>query len=474
MKRVLPGNFRKVFQSVSNSVRYQCLDCGAVVTRTHAYDRHICDPEVLRQRGDGTLSAEPNLQQGLSHISGPYYVQLPDRAAASQGTGACVPDVDAACYETAADVDFPGVDALAHGGQDDTSHSQQADQHAASDVEASSGGEWQNSDGVRLFAGHGAEVQEPVVEQQQQQPQDQEAGNAAAEAWVDAVHGGGAAGLHAGVPGYVDEQLQEMQWLEQQVEDTWAEHADYYAATDVDMQTLLDEREEQAARSAEQRAATRAEQLSWLDVAHEPVSRVLDAMQHAEADKEGRNHRPFTVLTAAACIVHTMTSTSCTFETAKSMIDTTAFGLLPGAPSPENVDNRFPPSMYVCYQILQVPSLSEYEVHLCPEGCLFKFDPVPDNIDLSAHVRSCGGCKHCRCPCGARRFHMERGKVIPTAMCYFLHDFVEQFFWSEEWYSRVSRSRAQRLSPWYRSHEGKNRMQRLQELGYPMDLVRGG
>jgi hypothetical protein len=147
--------------------------------------------------------------------------------------------------------------------------------------------------------------------------------------------------------------------------------------------------------------------------------------------------------------------------------------MLPGVSSPDNAENRFPPSLYACYQVLQVPSISKYEVHLCPSGCFFPFEPFPDNVDVSAHLQSCTGCMLCCCPCcSAARFRFERSRATPNAMCYLFHDVLQQAALTEDWFTRVSCARAKRLSPWYHSSEGQKCLKHLEEHGYPMASVR--
>jgi hypothetical protein len=158
----------------------------------------------------------------------------------------------------------------------------------------------------------------------------------------------------------------------QQAEETFAEYADVYAAGVIDLESHFEEEREQAKQLAMCRRS-KVKVCSWVSVAGEPVSRTLDLLQQAEAERKKQQHTPFTVRQAAACIVHTITTTSCTFEAAVKIINSVGYGLLPRVPSPDNAENRFTPSLYVCYQVLQVPSVSEYEVHLCPSGCLFRF-----------------------------------------------------------------------------------------------------
>jgi hypothetical protein len=142
-------------------------------------------------------------------------------------------------------------------------------------------------------------------------------------------------------------------------------------------------------------------------------------------------------------------------------------------PSPDNAENRFLPSLYLCYQILQVPSVTEYEVRLCPSGCLFRLEPLPDNLDVCAHLQSCTGCMLCCCSCcSAPRFRYERSKASPNAVWYLFHDLLQQAALTTDWFTKVSCARAKRLSPWYHSSQGQKCLRRLEERGYLMDLVR--
>jgi hypothetical protein len=66
------------------------------------------------------------------------------------------------------------------------------------------------------------------------------------------------------------------------------------------------------------------------------------------------NHQAFTVLKAAACVLHTIQGNSCTFEAATKQMDTVCYSLLQGDPSPDNPNNRYPLSMHVCSAVCWV------------------------------------------------------------------------------------------------------------------------
>lgn len=92
-----------------------------------------------------------------------------------------------------------------------------------------------------------------------------------------------------------------------------------------------------------------------------------------------------------------------------------------------------PTSMTRAY-LLQVPPLSDYEVHVCArKGCIHAFERLPD---WREHQRACGGCASCNCPvCGEPRFRRSRrgGGAHPSGPCYFFPDAFELLHQDPEW-----------------------------------------
>jgi hypothetical protein len=190
----------------------------------------------------------------------------------------------------------------------------------------------------------------------------------------------------------------------------------------------------------------------WRAVAHKPVCEELDRLQRQASPD---NHQAFTALKAAACVLHTIRSTSCIFEAATQQMDTVCYGLLQGDLSPDIPNYRYPLSMHVCSVVLGVPSLDEYEVHICPEGCVHSFAPMSGNV--MAHLQQCDRCNKCTSPhCGAQRWHKVDGQQEPREMCYVMHDALQKFFYDTSWYAAVSASRLARSSPCHQTAEAQN------------------
>jgi hypothetical protein len=169
-------------------------------------------------------------------------------------------------------------------------------------------------------------------------------------------------------------------------------------------------------------------------------------------------------------VLHTIRSTSCTFEAATQQMDLVCYGLLQGDPSPDIPKDRYPLSMHVCSVVLGVPSLDEYEVYICPEGCFNSFAPMSGNI--MAHLQQCNGCNECTSPhCGAERWHKVDGQQEPREMCYVMHDALQKFFYDTSWYAAVSASRLARSSSWHQTAEAQNLQHRLGAFGYMLEQV---
>jgi hypothetical protein len=206
----------------------------------------------------------------------------------------------------------------------------------------------------------------------------------------------------------------------------------------------------------------------WRQVADEPVCLALDELQkHMNPD----TYHKFTVREAAFGIMQLLATTTETFAAASQWMQMTAFGLLPGQPGPENPQNRFPCSIQACQQVLGVPNLAEYEVHVCPEGCLKRYAALPSGEIPATHFESCRGCRLCVCDCGAQRFHIVKGKVAPVAMAYLLHDVFQQFFYDPMWLASVSTAREQQSSSWHQTAACKELNRTLISMGYDMRKV---
>jgi hypothetical protein len=101
-----------------------------------------------------------------------------------------------------------------------------------------------------------------------------------------------------------------------------------------------------------------------------------------------------TVRDVAFLHVHEMQRSSTTF---------TAMGRMAHGPNGRPVKgpsglfepNKWPPSLDICRRIMDVPDLSNYEHHVCPQGCRFYFDRLSDH---QGHLQNCGGCNLCKCP----------------------------------------------------------------------------
>ena len=142
--------------------------------------------------------------------------------------------------------------------------------------------------------------------------------------------------------------------------------------------------------------------------------------------------------------------------------------LLGGSASPANPNNRLPPSLHVCQQILGVQDISKYEVHVCPSnhGCLHWWTPTAHHVpDPDAHATSCNGCKLCRCPsCNTARYETANDRVRACLPVYFFPDVLQQFFYSREWYLAVNAARQTQDAPWYKTREHQRLKDALKDL----------
>lgn len=127
--------------------------------------------------------------------------------------------------------------------------------------------------------------------------------------------------------------------------------------------------------------------------------------------------------------------------------------------------------MYVCRQVTGVPSLAEYEVHVCPKGCLVRFGTLDGQSDMQ-HLATCNGCHLCECvTCKAPRFELVDGKHVPALMCYLLHDVFAQFAQDGNWYANTSASRRKGSGPWHGSKACSKLEERLIAHGYNPAVV---
>lgn len=91
-----------------------------------------------------------------------------------------------------------------------------------------------------------------------------------------------------------------------------------------------------------------------------------------------------------------------------------------GEPDPAGFSNCYPPSIAACEAILQVPDLSTYMIHLCPNGCEHWWTFMQD---FKRHYKDCGGCHLCRCPhCDAHRFVYDKKGLRGRQVCWLFFD----------------------------------------------------
>lgn len=142
--------------------------------------------------------------------------------------------------------------------------------------------------------------------------------------------------------------------------------------------------------------------------------------------------------------------------------------------------NRFPPSIYACQQVLQVPTPDAYEYHVCIGGCSHWWHR--DTIsDPAAHLKACRkGCKLCQCPlCGKDRYLLTQDRcryrpgqsVEPQQLCWFFYDVFLQMFLDIGWVKKVQYSREEREASFYKSAEYHRLAGELMKAGLPEDRV---
>ena len=457
---------RPVTELVQDRRYFQCCHCAKVVGRRTESRRHKC--EQVKEASDEQLNAAL-----------PTSYHFGDAASA----------VAQACFEAAPapaeqDADPSGRAAAAHTPDDEAHalHSDHGYDHDADMSPASHAGAPPPQSDAGPADGHA----DPILAQRaSHEPCASAAAAACAQQTVvqqaepaaqllprhnPSFDIQSAAALSEALDPSLDEQgdatAADRQWKEDQAIAVYQDVS--YDDIDQEMEQLL---ADQQAHYAELAAGSALEgEPDWGDVADLPVCEALDAAQRkAAADPE--QHRPFTVRQAAAGIFHILNVTSQTFEAARQHMLLIAYGRLQGNPSPNNPNNRFPPSRHVCSLILGVPDLASYEVHLCPEGCCVRFGQLAGSP--SEHLAACGGCALCECRlCGAARYAVVDGRTVAVLMCYLLHDVFKQFFLDADWYAKVAPARAQHSADWYRTPEGKRCTAALLALGYDLAEVR--
>lgn len=145
---------------------------------------------------------------------------------------------------------------------------------------------------------------------------------------------------------------------------------------------------------------------------------------------------------------------------------------------PGRHNNRFPPSVYACKEILMVPQAESYEFHVCPRGCVhwWAFMQSP-----SEHLRHCQGCKLCVCPhCKSQRYVLPPGgqcklrqqqHVEPAQKCWFFFDVFYHSCMDEDWVSAVLHSRKNSLSSFHQSPEESRLNEALIEHAFAPEKV---
>jgi hypothetical protein len=177
-----------------------------------------------------------------------------------------------------------------------------------------------------------------------------------------------------------------------------------------------------------------------------------------------------TVMQAAYSILHNMISTSSTFDAASRNLDFINYTIFAGPPRPDNPNNRFPPSLHVCYQIVGVKDVSDFAVHMCPNGCMHWWSTF---VTPSDH-KGCQGCSTCRCPhCNCPRYHLVKGQWRAMYPVYFFPDVFQQFFSNKHWYDAVAAARAAKAAPWYSTPEYQRLEQFFTDNGVTLEVRPG-
>lgn len=144
---------------------------------------------------------------------------------------------------------------------------------------------------------------------------------------------------------------------------------------------------------------------------------------------------------------------------------------------PGNANNRFPPSIYACQEILHVPDAKTYEFHVCPRGCVHWWGFMEHTAQ---HLKHCKGCAKCQCPhCNAERFCYSCRRtsirvdqhVEPSQKCWFFFDVFHHMFLDTSWVAAVNRSREQKLSAFHQTKEDSRLDDALELRGFDRKKV---
>jgi hypothetical protein len=130
----------------------------------------------------------------------------------------------------------------------------------------------------------------------------------------------------------------------------------------------------------------------------------------------------------------------------------------PNGPGLQN--NRFPPSIHACGEILNVQDAETYEFHVCSRGCIHWWGYQKH---ASQHLKRCEGCANCqyphchseRCmlPSGGRSRVREDQNVEPARKCWFFFDVFHHMFMDEEWVASVDDCRKHKRSAFHQTPE---------------------
>jgi hypothetical protein len=130
----------------------------------------------------------------------------------------------------------------------------------------------------------------------------------------------------------------------------------------------------------------------------------------------------------------------------------------PNGPGLQN--NRFPPSIHACGEILNVQDAETYEFHVCSRGCIHWWGYQKH---ASQHLKRCEGCANCQCPhCHSERYMLPSGgrsrvredqNVEPARKCWFFFDVFHHMFMDEEWVASVDDCRKHKRSAFHQTPE---------------------
>jgi hypothetical protein len=148
----------------------------------------------------------------------------------------------------------------------------------------------------------------------------------------------------------------------------------------------------------------------------------------------------------------------------------------PNGPGMQN--NRHPPSLYACQEILDVPDPETYEYHVCSRGCTHWWSHMNNPAQ---HLRSCDGCSKCQCPhCHSERYKLLNARsrlrdsqyVEPAQKCWFFYDVFYHMFLSIEWVTAVLNSQQNKQASFHSTPENARLRECLPKHGYDHKKVR--